>query len=353
MSETAEELGSLLVAPRSCILCFEDENNEMLKCNDCDKKVHIECIRMSRKTSKCVSKYYCQECRQTQKKQTIWNYPQVHKRKEDNKDKLYFEVEGILDHRFDNNQRKFLIKWKSMGKTRYPPSWEPENFLDGCPEFLQTYCENQNLEYSDIDGFVGAKLKTQALNTRIWVKMSTILNTIRFEFMRSRFKTTNIKIEIWTSLNETDSLYLLPYQGHCYVILHYAKKKIGYISDGGNKFKNNDDINQIIQNIVEIPLIPRTYVEQTGVDHCGTSAIIIGLQMIRQYYLDIKPDKIIAPQQLKLRLKTRMHNDYSAPETNNNLDYAPSLKCSICGKKFKKGKRKNLKNHEASHKRNN
>ncbi|KAI4765871.1 hypothetical protein E4T52_14062 [Aureobasidium sp. EXF-3400] len=49
----------------------------------------------------------------------------------------YYSVRGILDE----NKTKYLVDWEDIGSTKYPPSWEPKNFVTG--EAIQEWEEEK------------------------------------------------------------------------------------------------------------------------------------------------------------------------------------------------------------------
>lgn len=50
-----------------------------------------------------------------------------------------YEVEDIVDHKFEKKARIFLVRWKNCGPEE--DTWEPESSLS-CPEIVQNYVDN-------------------------------------------------------------------------------------------------------------------------------------------------------------------------------------------------------------------
>ncbi len=46
-----------------------------------------------------------------------------------------FEVEAILEHRGEEQDREYLVKWKDYEE----PTWEPAENLEHCPRRLRAY----------------------------------------------------------------------------------------------------------------------------------------------------------------------------------------------------------------------
>lgn len=299
-------------------------------------------------TAKAIIVYHCKDCRQTKGVQTEWKLKRASKKKIIEKRNLYFTVEKILDHKADQGtSRKFLIKWKNFSATE--SSWEPEAHLDGCLSTLQGYCEDNGIPYSKIEGFVGAVPDSSGLNDNNWVKPSTIVSMIKY-FLDQRGHSNVIPVEVWDKLSGEDTLYIVPLEGHCYVVLYYAKKGFGYIADGGNNFIKDRDVEEDLSQMMNLILVPRKFDQQHGVDHCGSSAVVLSLEMINQYRLNIKPDSISVNMTLYKKVKALMHPDSSAQMTTSNISkFQPNLKCEICGKKFGKGRQRAYKRHIATH----
>lgn len=56
-----------------------------------------------------------------------------------NNDDADFEVEDILDHKFEMDDRYFLVRWKNFGPE--DDTWEPESSLS-CPDIVRKYVNN-------------------------------------------------------------------------------------------------------------------------------------------------------------------------------------------------------------------
>lgn len=345
---TPVDLAPLTSAPRVCQLCFGDtEIPEMISCSHCSKKVHWDCIKLSKEMVKLLVKYYCKKCRKENGFINEWklkpgNPPKLTAKR---KSELYFDVEAIMDFRNVNDEsegREFLVKWKG-----YPSSmstFEPEKHLDGCLNLLQTFCEDNGLNYSNIDGYVGATTASTSkrLNEKNWVKPSEVLRTF-YHFNKG----TTLITEIWNELRTRDSLYIVPFQSHCYVILHYSSIGLGYIADGENYYATDEKVQYALEQMTGITLVPRLFNQQTGVDHCASSAVVIALEMANHYKLGLKPDTIKVEKQLLQRVKKWFHPEPSKP-TKNLWEFPQRIHvCDICDKKFKTAK--SLKCHMMIH----
>lgn len=334
--------------PRDCPLCFEDATEKMLKCSGCSKKFHHECLRIDEDIVKSILIFYCKQCRSKNGSTTTWKLKVPQRKKAIEKRTLYFHVEKILDWRNQQgDKRQFLVKWKGFSGSQ--SSWEPEEHLDGCLETLQKFCEDNDLVYSKIEGFVGASTGTTGLNEKNWIKPSTVRNTV-LGILSGTDEQNIINIEVWDKLRDQDTLYIVPMEGHCYVVLHYARKGIGYIADGSNHFMTNPEVEKDLTEELGLILIPRQFVQQHGVDHCGSSAVVLALELVKQYRLKIKPDSITADKSIYKRVIKWLHPESSKTIINTNIsEFQHSLKCEVCGKKFAKGNQRGYKRHIAYH----
>lgn len=55
-----------------------------------------------------------------------------------------YEVLKIIDHKFTNKERKFLVRWKGYNSTH--DSWEPESCLS-CPKLLKSYLRSKHIRW--------------------------------------------------------------------------------------------------------------------------------------------------------------------------------------------------------------
>lgn len=137
----------------------------------------------------------------------------------------YFVVKAMRDDPEHPPKRSFLIEWGG-----YSPkfnSWEPEAHLDGCHRLLQEYCKDNHLPYSAIIGVVGATPRVKGSNVVNWNTPNRDLSKFR-ERMEQLKLNTSLEVTIWDhKLNNEDSIYLVQYQSHSYIVLHYVGKNIG------------------------------------------------------------------------------------------------------------------------------
>lgn len=182
------------------------------------------------------------------------------------------------------------------------------------------------------------------------MKPSTIVSA--FYGLWDPRKELKIQVELWEELRNVDTIYIVPLAGHVFVVLHYASKKIGYVADGANMFADDEairkDLNKHLGN--KLILLPRNYNSQTGVDHCGSSAVLIALETAKHYHTDTRPKMLIPEKRLLERVTRWYHPGQSEPTPNKRPeDYRIPLKCEICKKAFPFGATKEFKRHVLMH----
>lgn len=115
----------------SCEKCDREDDNEMIQCEteECRKWIHYKCVRMGEREVARIKDYYCDDCERGGKL-TKWKGKRATEEQKIMKEKDYYEVEEILDHKGTiAAKRKFLVRW--IGYPMSQATWEPECNLDG------------------------------------------------------------------------------------------------------------------------------------------------------------------------------------------------------------------------------
>lgn len=219
-----------------CPECDRGESESMVECTYCFQWFHYECVHLSQLLVDKIIDYYCQKCESQDGMLTSWKKVRPSASKSNEKRRFYFEVEEIVAHRTRRvgfiQSRMFRVKWKNYSVALN--SWEPEHHLDGCIDILQKYLRENNLPYSNIDGLLGASdSNSSAFDERNWTSMSDVVSIFR-TFQERYFPKSDLPFENWTEFGESDKLYFVRYQSHCFVVLYYAGSRIGHVADGWN-----------------------------------------------------------------------------------------------------------------------
>lgn len=123
-------------------------------------------------------------------------------------------------------------------------------------------------------------IKGFKFNKSNWITLETLIKTITKYRNMEPYKTDIIVTPFGSTANK-DRILILNHYDHCYVILHYVKKKVGYIADGVNECYYNQKTFNDIQSYTDFKLIAVQYERQTKVDHCGGSGICIVLSFMQ------------------------------------------------------------------------
>jgi len=346
MSDSSE-ISDLLIIANICE-CEGEGNGDTIKCSVCERLYHQACLKYSLvDIAERIKTFVCNSCESTTPFITEWRVNRPTRAQKLDKQRNYFEVEKILAHRVHfrrgARRRVFQIKWK--GYSPAENSWLPESFLDGCLDTLQKYLKDKGLPASTIVGLLGAPTHKQTINERNWVSMKAIIEVFNY-FKLYYFPKVNIFVGEWKKFTQNDGLYFLSFERHCFVILYYHQDRHGYIADGGNLFREEIDTASDIRSLLKINLTSCSYTQQTKVDHCGSSGVLIALEMIRAYQLGSKPGTLASPLGWKERITHKMHRFESAP-----LELPPlhmrrhRLACPTCGRGFKFGDRRGFYQH--------
>lgn len=326
------------VAPMKdiCQLCEEDvENWTLLACDKCDFWFHIECLKISKEETKRILNYFCNYCCKKYDLLTEWRKSKPSKMKKLDKEKNYFEVNEIISCRGQVPNREFYVSWKDYGPEEN--CWVLEKDMDGSIDLMQEFLLEHHEPLSTITGIMGAT-KKHTVNKSNWLSMDKLLQ----EFAKYKERYVNyskLNFEEFENLKEEDGLYFMKWESHCYVLLHIFQKNLIYLADGVNLFREDSRVSQEIQEFLKIRIISCKFEQQTKADYCVSSAIVIGLEMIKSYESALPPLVIRSPKVVYKRLCNILHKHESTTIKSNNLTAGRVISiCRQCGKKFNTSK---------------
>jgi len=165
-------------------------------------------------------------------------------------------------------------------------------------------------------------------------------------------------VKQWTNLDQKDTLYFLDYKFHSYVLPYITERKLAYIADGDNLFRDCDQLASEIRELFGVRLILIAFDQQLRVDHCASSAILIAIELLRMYRRKIRFQKLICKASLREALVRSFHGAESKPMQLPSLKMRrQKLKCSFCDKCYKSNEGRALdlhilRNHQDSLKKN-
>lgn len=326
--------------------CGQDTDERVIGCDKCDCWYHYSCAHLSASEVDKIIHYYCDKCVASEDAQgrvlrNTWKRDKPTNAERDLKKREFHDVRKIVGHRERSGKRQFKILWEGYSD-RYA-TWEPEEHLIGCVDMLQHYCRTVQppLQYSKIRYIYGASGDRSSTNRDNWASLEEIATC--FNKIKQRiFAHVPIEIKLSEEFGSADSLHFIGYDQHCYVVLYLYSSGFGYIADGSNLYRDDIKSGREIRDLLKIPLVSCSFEKQTKIDHCASSAVLIGLEFTRNYHHKIRPRTLVPPKRLSARVIEQMH-----PFESVKLDAPPlskrkqQLACPHCGRTFWKSARKN------------
>lgn len=332
----------------TCPVCDEIDDRPLIGCDGCNEWFHMDCVNLNSSLADEIKNYYCDTCELVFDVKTVWKREQASQEKERTKLKYYYEVEKICSHEIIEEQgiesRFFEIKWKGCEEDEN--TLEPEENLDCSIDLLQDYLREHALPFSTVKGIVGAS-KTLEINEENWISIQRVHSTF-LEFKNRFFPQVELEAQIWNlNFEGKDGIYFLKHYSHCFVILYFHRRKLGYIADGENMFTSESAVSKSLRTLLQINLKGCEFKQQTAVDHCGSSAVLIGLEMVRCYLHKIRPNQIVCPCKWRKNLVNRFHRFKSVKMKTSGFNHLSRNHCPKCGKVFRLKQRRSLLQHIA------
>lgn len=272
--------------------------------------------------------------------------------KED-KDKDYFEVEKIVDHKYsasgsNSDGLQLKIDWKG-----YPgqESWIPLENCDGCVKLVNAYFRKNKLGKANLMQRAGATNLAKC-NPDIWVPIKKVLLAI--ESRRSTMKTlAPIQVNFYEKFGNEDGIYILYHRCHLFVVLFIAGSRKCFLADGGNLYLSKPEYQSEIQSILKTRIEPMIFRYQRCVDHCGSSAVVLAIEMIRIYNKKELFDKVGWPKEIVCPSKFHeaiiksfyVQESELEPDREANIKNRAWPKCPICGKTWQSNAKQKLSAH--------
>lgn len=324
-----------------CFWCSTDltQQSVAIACDKCDHWFHDSCVDVLGCTKRIIN-FYCYFCEDEFGLLTSWRSKKPSPQQLEDKERNSYEVEEILAYTEVHQDYKtpaFLVKWK--GYSSDSDSWVKIKDMIGCVDLAQDFLRRNGFgpaSSKELPGLMGAD-EDDDFNTDNWLTMDTVLETLK-KYRKWYFKTVTIEIKEWTDgFTDEDGLYILNHRYHGYVLLYFHEKKHALIADGRNLFREKLSINEEIKKLTGIRLISIPFHQQLHVDDCGSSAILIGLELLRNYRAKTRPTIIMPYPSLVTRIRNHFQSINSKRISLNCKDnLVPFYQCSKCKRKFKK-----------------
>lgn len=322
----------------TCGVCGGQENLDMVACDHCDRWFDFECVNLTREETDRIKFFYCDSCESLEELNliTVWKGRKPTAAERVDKRKNYHEVEKILANKSKRVgrvlSRLFKVKWKGFSESE--STWEPEHHLDGCIDTLQHYLREQGLPLSHQEALLGGSFSSK-FNIQNWCKIEDVYS-IFLTYKNEYFPRVNLSSKIFDQLSNQDAIYFMEHDGHCFVLLYLADRRVGYIADGGNFFLNSFEKAKEIRELLGIRLRTCKFDQQVRVDYCASSAILIALELVRAYNDGNIPKLLISPASWRDRIIKRMHKYKSTPAVLTPLHLRRRLyKCHYCNRSFR------------------
>lgn len=338
---TADDNPSNVTESTMCCIKWPYENEpKRLLCSLCLQSFHTICEGFRDSDASLIDRFVCSACSLLTGSFSHWKQDDANEFWLNEKQKHYYDIEDIVNHEeIEINGeivRFFEIKWHGYAET----TWEPEQHLDGCLDVLQNYCVHNNLVRSSIEGHFGYSEENE-YNKDNWVTISKVLETYD-KFENRFFKDQHLSIEEWSgNLPSDDSILIIPLKFHLYVGLYISKKKLCIIADGGNQFFKHVKLARDLSELINCGLVSCYYEARVGIDHCGSSAVLIALEMKRAYFSGQLPIKLSPQPTLSSRVIKFMHKSDTKFYPANSYSVG---NCLYCQKGFRL--RKKLLHHQ-------
>ena len=332
-----------------CLVCqTQDTGDVSVGCDKCLRWTHVRCTNLTQQEIDKILNYFCKDCRD-KGNLIIWRGSEPTEEQRQMKSKLYFEVDKIKGYRAKGEHREFLVEWKNCpvrrGSQVNVRSWEPEKNLDGCLDLLQHYCMTKGIPLSGVQGLLGADPDEEGFNEKNWITMKTILT--KFADVRKWLKTrSTLKASEWTGFGNQDELFFIRHDHHCFVLLYISEKRLAYIADGGNVYRTNQQVANELKQRLKIRLVSLEFNQQLKIDHCGSSSILIGIELLKLHSRGIDFQELIASKKLRADLIKSFHTSESKPLDLPSLrQRRKMLTCKFCGRTFKTNQGRALSTH--------
>lgn len=192
-----------------------------------------------------------------------------------------YEIDAICNHFYGPFGRYYLVKFKHHG-----PEWNLwTHECDISHEALDKYCARAKLPRVKLVESGAASQQEQG--TPNMVSADRVVHLINSKRTMYAYRDDAIQVQQWIGQPvdvAAKNILVLLYESHYYVIA--TCRGSVYVADGTNDCKTNAPLLAKIRRSLRLcnnkPLITLTYLFQQYADHCGASAALIGLELIRQ-----------------------------------------------------------------------
>lgn len=284
-------------------------------------------------------------------------------------------VECIFNHHVfeEHNMRLFLVKWVDCSWE--DSTWFLESKLKRCSHMVAEYCRAHQLEPTTLpmrggkgerqDGSSTGVARKSLFNYNNWVETDEVIKQIhQYTNLKSYHITGNNPLTIkhfhfiddvrqLLSTAQDDHLIILLHKEHFFILLLSTENMAVYGCDSTN-YSHSDHLSELVRSPLPNSFNYKQLIfEPTGsigIDHCGSAAAAIALEMIRirnQGAECLKSTSLIKPSKsIMANIISRLHKNPSKPMNEwKPIQSKQQLVCDSCNA-FKTWKRLSLLNHQ-------
>jgi len=128
----------------------------------------------------------------------------------------------------------------------------------------------------------------------------------------------SIEAKEWSGSCERDGIYFVAVDFHCFVLLYYHHENFAYIADGGNQSRIKCEIGRTVKDLHSIRLVSLPSDQQTKNDCCGSSTVLIAIELLRMYNRGAGFQKL---HRLKYTRDELVENRH--PAANSSMELSP------------------------------
>lgn len=277
-----------------------------------------------------------------------------------------YRVESIIGYREIAGTRQFLLKFE--GFSRDCSSYEDYRKLGGLKDMINDYLRAQNKPYkrlrfpkiredeesehskseatveAETEPDLEAEVEAETDDFKNMAYASEVVLYVK-QYRKSLGLESGARFDQYPGREQAeknkDAVYVLGLDKHFYVLYLLYSAGQYYIADGANACAETK-VCRGLGKIIGQKLTPVEYNNQKGHDHCGSSAVLIGLYFIRLNIRGRLPGPRILQRSTTLQsiIEQRMHRGtFHSMNGRQSISVNVSrtaLRCSKCNRKFKK-----------------
>lgn len=222
-------------------------------------------------------------------------------------------------------------------------------WFGGSCEVISEYIEKNGLqELKDRVVFGDDDEEVEDINPNLIDPATVVQLILKYQLMLPCYR-SNIMIEQFHGDLAPNRLYIILHNGHYYVLFNGDQGS--WLADGANSCFEDKVFGELRALLALGPTLRRVrYLGQVRSDHCGSSAILIGLGMLgeaKKGWIGGGPSLLTGSRTLRSRLIRQLH-----PSRSESLGLQAKIgqlgwqKCRSCGRSFRTKDRRGLAQHE-------